>query len=78
MNSPRVSDTVCSHFAAKSVIVVPNMSESASARGHLLVRLTAKMKKSDRGSGWVNELPVCQSEGVPSRDLLRFAPLATC
>lgn len=34
-------------------------------------------KWNDRGNGWVNKLPVCQSEGVPTRAWPLFAPLVT-
>lgn len=68
--------TVCSCFSAQSVCVC--FCEYVRKCNSRRAFVGAKMKKSDRGSGWVNELPVCQSEGVPSRDWWRFAPLASC
>lgn len=58
-------------------VFVASMSVSVPG-GCLLVHLYAKSKKIiDRGIGWVNKLPVCQSDKVPLRVRLHWAPLAT-
>lgn len=44
----------------------------------LFLCLNTKTEKwSDRSNGWVNKLPVCQSERVPARARPLFAPLAS-